>query len=108
MTNFMSNNRWYDRDATVSLAVSVLRNASIQDQLLVAELIIQKAQNHNISLDKSSNGIIKLFSRRWYDEDDKLCQAMEYLRLASSKLQKELAIEIINCLCNADYSGIQE
>ena len=37
--------RWYDVDPTVSLAVSLMRNASIITQYDCADLIINKSNN---------------------------------------------------------------
>ena len=100
----MNNKRWYDQDPTVSLAVSILRNANIHNQLLVAEHIIQKGKAHNVPVDKIRYEKPGFFSRRWYDFEESVFYAIECLRLSSPEVQKVLAIEIINYLCNLDNS----
>ena len=39
----MSNKRWYDIDPTVSLAVSLMRNANIMSQYKCADFIVKKS-----------------------------------------------------------------
>ena len=42
--------RWYDVDPTVSLAVSLMRNANIMTQYKCADLIVQKSKDNGIDL----------------------------------------------------------
>ena len=49
------NKRWYDIDPTVSLAVSLMRNANIMSQYKCADLIVAKSKENGIDL---SNNII--------------------------------------------------
>ena len=99
MTN---NKRWYDQDPTVSLAVSILRNASMQNQLLTAEYIIQKGLEYDFPIEKVKSQKIDLLPRRWYDFEENVYYALECMRLSSIDVQKTLAIEIINYLCKLD------
>ena len=39
------NKRWYDIDPTVSLAVSLMRNANIMSQYKCADYIVKSKQN---------------------------------------------------------------
>ena len=91
------NKRWYDIDPTVSLAVSLMRNASIMTQYKCADLIVKHAKDNGI--DMSDNIITDAFNyvlRRWYDTDQKIAEAFEYLKLMSDTMQKETALELIN------------
>lgn len=93
------NKRWYDIDPTVSLAVSLMRNASIMTQYKCADLIVSKSKNNGI--DMSENIISDAFNyvlRRWYDTDQKIAESFEYLKLMPETLQKETALDIINLL----------
>jgi hypothetical protein len=103
MTN---NKRWYDQDPTVSLAVSILRNASIQNQKLTAEFIIKKGEAYNISEVRSKSPNPGIFSRRWYDIEESVYKALEFLRVADPDVQKALAIATINYLCELDNSRV--
>ena len=93
------NKRWYDIDPTVSLAVSLMRNANILTQYKCADLIVEKSKNNGIDL--SENIITDAFNyvlRRWYDTDQKIAEAFEYLKLMPESVQKETALDIINLL----------
>ena len=93
------NKRWYDIDPTVSLAVSLMRNAHIMSQYKCADLIVKKSKDYGI--DCSENIITDAFNyvlRRWYDTDQKIAESFEYLKLMPEDLQKETALELIALL----------
>lgn len=93
------NKRWYDVDPTVSLAVSLMRNANIMSQYKCADLIVNKSKEQG--LDLSENIITDAFNyvlRRWYDTDQKIAEAFEYLKQMPETIQKETAIEVITLL----------
>ncbi len=93
------NKRWYDIDPTVSLAVSLMRNANIIAQYKCADLIVAKSKDNGFDL--SENILTDAFNyvlRRWYDTDQKIAEAFEYMKLLPESLQKELALELINLL----------
>ena len=91
--------RWYDVEPTVSLAVSLMRNANVMTQYKCADLIVAKSKENGI--DVSDNIITDAFNyvlRRWYDTNQKIAEAFEYLKLMPEELQKETALDIINLL----------
>ena len=93
------NKRWYDIDPTVSLAVSLMRNANIMSQYKCADLIVAKSKENGIDL--SNNIITDAFNyvlRRWYDTDQKIAESFEYLKLMPEDIQKDVAHEIIALL----------
>ena len=93
------NKRWYDIDPTVSLAVSLMRNANIMTQYKCADFIVKKSKDNGIDL--SENIITDAFNyvlRRWYDTDQKIAEAFEYLKSLPTELQKEVALDLINLL----------
>ncbi len=91
--------RWYDVDPTVSLAVSILRNANIKDQEIVAEMILDKTKEIKPERKRNVITLLPFFKRRWYDDCSKLSLAMLKMKKASLKLQKELSIEMIDYFC---------
>ena len=94
--------RWYDKDATVSLAVSLIKNTSPQIQNNCAELIISKAQDMGVTVE---HGIMDAFGYvmlRWYDSNEKLSLAFEYFKKSDDDLKKEIAIDIIAFLEKAE------
>ena len=91
--------RWYDVDPTVSLAVSLMRNANIMTQYKCADLIVKKSKDNGVDL--ADNILADAFSyvlRRWYDTDQKIAESFEYLKSLPEELQKEVALELINLL----------
>ena len=91
--------RWYDVDPTVSLAVSLMRNANIITQYKCADLIIKTSKDNGIDL--SDNILTDAFTyvlRRWYDTDQKIAESFEYLKLLPLEIQKTVALDIINLL----------
>ena len=99
------NKRWYDLDPTVSLAVSLMRNAGVLVQYKCADYIIQKSKENGIDL--AENILADAFNyvlRRWYDTDQKIAESFEYLKLMPVSLQKETALELINLLQKEELS----
>lgn len=91
--------RWYDEDATVSLAVSLLENADISKQIKCSEFIKEKAHSFNIYIEQNKlEDAFNYFCKRWYDEDKEVADSFEYLKLMPFELQKETALEIIEKL----------
>ena len=93
------NKRWYDIDPTVSLAVSLMRNANIMTQYKCADVIVSKSKENGIDL--SENILSDAFNyvlRRWYDTDQKIAEAFEYLKSLPLDIQKDVALEVINLL----------
>ena len=91
--------RWYDIDPTVSLAVSLMRNANIMTQYKCADLIVKKSKDSGVDL--ADNILADAFSyvlRRWYDTDQKIAESFEYLKSLPEELQKEVALDLINLL----------
>lgn len=91
--------RWYDIDPTVSLAVSLMRNANIMTQYKCADLIVKKSKDNGVDL--ADNILADAFSyvlRRWYDTDQKIAESFEYLKSLPEELQKDVALDLINLL----------
>lgn len=91
--------RWYDEDATVSLAVGLIENSEKVKQLECAKYIKEKSHSFNIYIEsnKLEDSFLYLH-KRWYDEDKEIADAFEYLKLMPFELRKEIALDIINKL----------
>lgn len=91
--------RWYDIDPTVSLAVSLLRNANEQAQIKSADFIIDYARQRDVKLKSNTlNDAFNYILKRWYDKDKKVSEAFEYFEVAPVEIQKEIALEVISLL----------
>jgi len=78
-----------------------LRNAELDKQILASRKIIEIAKSHDI-LAKNVSHYVRTFRRRWYDVDEELCMSIECLKTASLEIQKKIAIEIINFMCEIE------
>jgi len=78
-----------------------LRNADLDKQILASQKIIEIAKSNELMI-KDISPYVRTFRRRWYDVDEELCMAMEYLKTASLEIQKKIAIEVINFLCEME------
>lgn len=91
--------RWYDVDPTISLAVSLIRNASEQAQIDCASFIIDFARQREVALKSSAlNDAFNYIWRRWYDKEKHVSEAFEYYQCAPLEIQKEISLEVINFL----------
>ena len=92
------NQRWYDREPTLSLAVSLLQNSNTEIRHRCADLIIEIAMQNGIVLPNNIKNAIEYMLRRWYDKDEILSQALEYLKYSDENLRKKIALEVIDFL----------
>ena len=91
--------RWYDLDPTLSLAVSLMKNANEQIQIQCANYIVSKAKSCGVrSSENALNEAFNYILRRWYDKDKRIQEAFEYLREAPFDLQKEIARDLLDVL----------
>ena len=94
----MGNQRWYDADPIVSLAVSLIKSSDIGLQLSCAELIKENAQNHGIVLNSNLLGAFNYVLNRWYDNSEQLTEAFEYLKTADEETRKQISLNVIDYL----------
>ncbi len=92
------NNRWYDKEPTLSLAVSLMKNESINIQVACAQRITEKAIDMGVKRSANLFDAFNYVLHRWYDTDERISDAFEYLRAASDEERKEIAIDIIEYL----------
>lgn len=91
--------RWYDLEPVLSLAVSLMHNADKEKQLECADMIIQKANDFDIHIERNKlEEAFNYFCKRWYDKDKTLADAFQYLKIMPFELQKEISLEIIEKL----------
>ena len=91
----MENKRWYDQEPTLSLAVSLIKNAKEDTQLKCADFIKEKAQDYGVVLNSNLFGAFNYVLHRWYDEKEPLIEAFGYLKEAEEETRKQIAIDII-------------
>ena len=98
--------RWYDFEPTVSLAVSLLRNAQTDTRTECADFIIDYAKSFGVQLPNDIFSKFDYVLKRWYDEDKQLSEAFEYLRVAPEEFQREISFKIIQFLEDKEIQKI--
>lgn len=96
--------RWYDKDPTVSLAISLIKNANESVQADCADFLISSASERGVTINNSLAELIHFQLVRWYDEDKHLQEAMEYLRNSDEILQREIALELIEFIQKKEFN----
>ena len=91
----MENKRWYDKEPALSLAISLIKNSSTELQIECAELIKLKAMDFGVELKNNLLGAFNYVWHRWYDEQEVLLEAFEYLKEADDETRKQIAMEVI-------------
>ena len=94
--------RWYDKEPTLSLAVSLIQNSSVGLQVQCAEFITQKAQDYGVVLNTNLFGAFNYVLHRWYDQSEPLSEAFGYLKEADDDTRKQIAIAVIDFLEKAE------
>lgn len=94
----MDNKRWYDKEPTLSLAVSLMKNSSVDVQLSCAELIVRMAQDFGVVLNTNLFGAFNYVLHRWYDSSEPISEAFDYLKEADDETRKQIALEVISYL----------
>ena len=91
----MDNKRWYDKEPTLSLAVSLIKNSKPDIQSQCAAFIKNKALDHGVVLNSSLLGAFNYVLNRWYDASEPLAEAFGYLKEADEDTRKQIAIDVI-------------
>ena len=91
-------NRWYDKEPMLSLAVSLMKNESVNIQVACAQLITEKAKNLGVIRQNNLLDAFNYVVLRWYETDERISEAFEYLKAASDEVRREIAMEVIEYL----------
>ena len=98
--------RWYDLDPTVSLAVSLIRNANDSFRGQCAQMIVEQAKDFGVKLDGDIFSNFNYVLKRWYDEDKVLSEALEYLKNSPEELKREISYKVIEYLEKMEIKSI--
>ena len=97
--------RWYDKDPVLKEALELLRLAPGDKRDAAAEFIIQMQEQVAADVIEKVYDIMSEYhgkGKRWYDNDPIVMKAIELLREAPKKTQKEAALKILTALENND------
>ena len=91
--------RWYDIEPDVFMAVSMIECANTDAQIEYAEYIISAIKENDKELNYIKNSTMNNISnkkfQRWYDKNELLSTAFEYLKCTSKDLQKEISLSVL-------------
>lgn len=95
--------RWYDIEPDVFMAISMIECSSFGKQIEYANYIIKQVKEKdpdmeyikNTTMDNIRNIDNRTF-QRWYDKDETISTAFEYLKNTTSNIQKEIALDVLS------------
>jgi len=73
-------------------------NETANIQAECAQLITEKAINSGVQRENNLLDAFNYVRLRWYDKDEKIAEAMEYLKFSPEELRREIAIDVIEYL----------
>ena len=91
--------RWYDLEPDVSMAISMIECSNELNRVKYAKEIIELIKSKDkdmLYLRNSQNERLSNGYRRWYDQDDTLYKAFQYLKATSKKKKKEVSLAILS------------
>lgn len=90
--------RWYDIEPDVYMAISMIECSNPNSQVDYAKFIIAEIKTRDINLNyiknSTKNNIARPF-QRWYDRNETLSTAIEYLKNTTPKLQREVSLSVL-------------
>lgn len=94
----MNNRRWYDNDPILKEALDLLKLSPSKTQDDAAEFILQLQDQVAGEVIEHVYDMMEKYQgrgNRWYDSDPVVMKAIELLRLAPKKTQREAALKIL-------------
>ncbi|MBX2860577.1 MAG: hypothetical protein KTR14_05045 [Vampirovibrio sp.] len=96
----MVKKRWYDKDPTTSMAVSLLQNANKRDQLKTTKYIYQQLEQEgyldNPDITKTFEGTYIFPFRRRQKLEQSASRLLEVLKHLPTDVQVEMSLHMIN------------
>lgn len=90
--------RWYDIEPDVCMAISMIECAPLSSQIKYAEYIISQIKEKDTEMNYIKNTAINNIKRkyqRWYDKNEIISTAFEYLKGTSKNIQKEVSLSVL-------------
>ena len=106
----MINKRWYDKDPILKEALELLRLSPDETKTEAAEFMLQLQEQVAGEVIEHVYDIINTYQgkgNRWYDNDPIVMKAIELLRVAPKKTQKEAALKLLTALENNVGGGME-
>lgn len=89
--------RWYDVEPNVYMAISMIECSDCFKQVECAKYIIEQLKEKDLNLDYIKNTTKGNVNnpQRWYDKNEIISTAFEYLKNTNQILQKEIALGVL-------------
>jgi len=91
--------RWYDVEPDVYMAISMIECSELPKQIEYAKYIIGKLKEKDPEMGYIKNTTLYNLGnrniRRWYDKDETISLAFEYLKHTATVFQKEIALDVL-------------
>lgn len=107
----MQDRRWYDKDPILKEALEVLKISPAKTKDEAAEFILnlqdkvaEEVLEHVYDMMEKYQGK----GTRWYDSDPVIMKALELLRLAPKKTQREIALKILLAVEEDDFANLKK
>lgn len=92
--------RWYDVEPDVYMAISMIECSDLPKQVEYAKYILKQLKEKDSDMEyiknTTMNNIDNRHYQRWYDKNETISSAFEYLKNASKDLQKEIALDVLS------------
>lgn len=90
--------RWYDLEPDVCMAISMIECSEKNAQVKYAEYIIKLVKEKDNDMDYIKNATLDNINRkycRWYDKNEILSRAFQYLKGTKKDIQKEVSLSVL-------------
>lgn len=107
----MQERRWYDKDPILKEALEVLKISPAKTKDDAAEFILNLQEK---VADEVLEHVYEMMEKyqgkgtRWYDSDPVIMKALELLRLAPKKTQREIALKILLAVEENDFANLKK
>ena len=101
MTEENQNKRWYDKDPILKEALELLRLSTDKEKEQAKDFILQLQEQVASEVIERIYDIVTQYGgkgNRWYDNDPVMLKAIELLRQADPKTQRQAALKLLLAL----------
>lgn len=105
----MADRRWYDKDPILKEALELLKLSCEDTKSSAAEFILQLQEQVAGEVIEHVYEIMNEYEgkgNRWYDKDPVVMKAIELLRVAPKKTQRQAALKLLLALEEKNFENL--
>lgn len=107
----MFNKRWYDQNPTLSIAVSLLQNTSLENRMKTVSFMMSYFEDHYpealVLAESAKSGWLSFIQRRQSMEQN-AWQAVETMQFLSEEARRELSLAMIRMIYQLENEHVEE